>query len=111
MAGDQKLEVEEELTVDKLVSGDQPSVVILGMLGAKAIKEQQIAIFMVDALNRVCIMPASSVKVLRRPRIPDEDLDSMTEQEAIQVMISQGDSEDEIISYLKRRDSRAGQVL
>lgn len=95
--------VDRELTVDRLVSGDRPSVFFLGMVGAHAIRKDQMAVFMVDVLGRVHLMPPSAVRVLAKPRVKEEELTALTEDEAIQVLIKQGDSEEEILKYLARR--------
>lgn len=95
--------VDRELTVDRLVSGDRPSIFFFGMVGAHAIRKDQIAVFMVDALGRVCLMPPESVKVLQKPVISDEELNALEEDDAIRLLVNQGDSEDSIIKYLSRR--------
>lgn len=95
--------IDRELTVDRLVSGDRPSVFFFGMVGAHAIRKDQMAVFMVDVLGRVCLMPPESVRILQQPTLTDEELDSMPEDEAIQLLIKQGDSEDSIVQYLSRR--------
>lgn len=96
--------VDRELTVDRLVTGDRPSILFFGMVGAHAIRKDAMAVFMVDVLGRVHTMPPSSVKVLQRPRVSDDDLNTFTEESAIQIMVKQGDSEDEILHYLARRE-------
>ncbi len=95
--------VDRELTVDRLVTGDRPSILFFGMVGAHAIRKDAAAVFMVDVLGRVHLMPPSSVKVLHKPKVSDEDLNGFTEESAIQILVRQGDSEDEILQYLARR--------
>ena len=99
-------EVNQELRVEKLVSGDRPSIYALGIFGAESIKRSQMAIFMVDVLGRVCIMPPDSVQVLRKPRIADVELDLLSEEDAINTMLQQEDDQTAIIKYLKAREVR-----
>ena len=106
---DEKLdvtEVEEELTADKLLSGDRPSTYVFGLAGADSLRKTGIAIFMIDVLGQVRLMPPSSVKVLSRPRVEDEDLHALEEGQAINLLVAQGDTEDEILAYLIRRKSK-----
>lgn len=100
-------EIEEDLSAEKLTSGDRPSLVTFGMVGAQAIRETQMAVFMVDVLGRVCLMPPTAVQVLHRPRIPEDELDAMSEDDAIRVLTAQGDSDEAIMLYLQRRSLNA----
>ena len=95
--------VDRELTVDGLVSGDRPSVFFLGMVGAHAIRKDQMAVFMVDVLGRVHLMPPSAIRIVDRPRVKEEELNALATDEAIQILVQQGDSEEEILKYLARR--------
>lgn len=95
--------VDREMTVDRLVTGDKPSILFFGMVGAHAIRKDSIAVFMVDVLGRVHLMPTSSIKVLQKPKVSYEDLNGFTEDSAIQILLKQGDSEEEIMQYLARR--------
>jgi hypothetical protein len=99
-------EREETLVVDKLTSGDQPSILMFGLVGAQSIRKTNMAVFMVDALGRVRIMPPSAVKVLIPPLIDDSELDALDEDEAIQIKVTEGQSSEEILEYLKKRNSR-----
>lgn len=92
-----------ELTIDLLVTGDRPSILYFGMVGAHAIRKDELAIFMVDAKGRVCLMPPSSVQILERPRIKEEELNALPEEEAIHLLLKQGDNDDQIMQYLGRR--------
>src|SRR4051812_25760147 len=83
--------VDEELEVEKLTSGDRPSILMFGLVGAQAIRSSKMAVFMVDALGRVRIMPTGAVKVLIPPKISDEDLDRLEEDQAIQVKVIEGE--------------------
>lgn len=94
---------DKELTVDSLVTGDRPSIMFFGIVGAHAIRKDNMAIFMVDALGRIQVMPPSSIKVLTPPRITDEELNTFAEEQAIQILLKQGDSEEQITQYLYRR--------
>jgi len=100
-------EREEELTVAKLTTGDRPSLYMLGMVGAQSIRQAKMAVFMVDVLGRVRIMPTEAVKVLLPPKISEEELDALPEDNAIQVKVAEGESEEEILGYLRRRYSRS----
>lgn len=99
-------ETETSMTVDRLVSGDRPSLYFFGMVGAQAISKDQLAVFMVDALGRVCLMPPSAVQVLQRPKIHDDELDLLPENAAIQVLLKQGETEEYIENYLYTRSMR-----
>lgn len=100
------IEKQQDLYVDKLASGDRPSIYALGLFGADSLKKAHVAVFMVDILGRVHIMSPDSVQVLQRARVPDEDLDTLSEEEAIHVLLEQGDAEEAIIEYLKGREVR-----
>jgi hypothetical protein len=109
MADDGKGEVVgRDLLFDKLVSGDRPSILALGLYGAESIKQSRMAVFMVDVLGRIRLMPLSSVVVKSSPRIDDAELDSMTEDDALAVLIEQGDHDNVILKYLKGRTEREG---
>lgn len=96
-------EIEEELTIERLVSGDRPSLYMLGMVGAQSIRETKMAVFMVDVLGRVRIMPPEAVEVRIPPKVSDDDLNQLSEDEAIRVKVAEGEDEEEILKYLKRR--------
>lgn len=98
----------ESLHVEKLVSGDRPSIYALGVFGAHALRQFSVAVFMVDVLGHVHLMPPDAVSVAKMPRVSDEELDLMSEEAAINVMIKQEDAEATIISYLKRRSEKEG---
>lgn len=102
-------EREEELTVERLTTGDRPSLYMLGMVGAQSIRKTRMAVFMVDVLGKVRIMPPEAVSVLVRPKISDEDLNKMSEDEAIKVKIAEEETEEEIMQYLKRRSEALGE--
>ena len=99
-------EREETLTVERLTTGDRPSIVMLGMVGAQSIRQTNMAVFMVDVLGRVRIMAPQAIKVLTPPKISDEELHMLSEEQAIQVKVAEGESEEEILEYLKRRNSQ-----
>lgn len=104
MEMDLKLEdIQEELSLDKLSSGDRPSIYVLGMAASQALKQTKTAVLMVDALGRVRLMPPESVKVLKVPRIEDAELDALDEDQAIHLLSAQGDTEAMILEYLSRR--------
>lgn len=99
--------VEQDMRIEKVVSGDRPSVLALGLAAAEALKRERMAVFMVDVLGRVCLMPAASVQVLTTPQVHDGELDAMSEDDAIQVMLAQGSGDSEVVQYLKRRNGDA----
>lgn len=97
---------EEMLSVHKLCSGDRPSVLAAGMTLAQALRKQTVVVFMVDALGQVALMPSSSVQVLAKPFVTDQDLDAMNEDEAIALMVSEGRSEEGMMRYLEARAAK-----
>lgn len=97
--------IQEELSLDKLVSGDRPSLYALGFATSQALKQMRSAVLMVDALGRVRLMPKESVSILVMPRIEDEELNSLDEDQAIHLLSAQGDTEAMILEYLSRRKS------
>lgn len=99
--------MEEELTAEKLCSLDKPSVYVAGMVVAKMLQKMPMAVLMVDVLGRVVVMPPESVQVLHRPKLLDADLDALSEEEAITVMLKEERTEEEIVAYLKRRNHHA----
>ena len=96
-------EIERIVTKDTLASGDRSSLFYFAMTGAFAIQKDDMVVFMVDALGRVVLMPKGSVQVLSKPRILDEELNTLTEEQAIAIMMKQGDSEETIIEHLHQR--------
>lgn len=101
-------EINEELSIDKLSSGDRSSLYALGMAASQALKQTSTAVLMVDILGRVRLMPPSSVRVLTPPRIEDEELHTLDEDQAIHLLSSQGDTEQMILEYLSRRKAIEG---
>lgn len=97
---------EEILLADKLCSGDRPSVVAAGMTLAQALRKSRIAVFMIDALGQVALMPPNSVHVLSKPLVTVQDLDAMPEDEAIALMVTEGRSEEGIMEYLSSRSAK-----
>jgi len=97
---------EEDLLLDKMASGDRPSLYAAGFAAAQSLKKTGIAVFMTDVLGRVYILPPDVIEVKRRPRLQNEELDSLQEDEAIQLLVRQGDDENSILQYLKRRSTR-----
>lgn len=106
---EQKLdEIQEDLSLDKLSSGDRPSLYVLGMAASQALKQTKTAVLMVDVLGRVRLMPTDSVKILKMPRIEDDELNSLDEDQVIHLLNAQGDTEEMILEYLSRRKSIEG---
>lgn len=97
---------EEVLVADKLCSGDRPSVMAAGMTMAHALRKGRVAVFMVDALGQVVLMPPSSVEVLHMPLVTVDQLDALTEDEAIALMVGEGREEDTIMKYLASRHAK-----
>ena len=81
---------------------------IAGMAAGQALKTTGVAVFVVDAAGRVHLMPASSIEIRVRPRLEDEFLDACPEDEALALLLKQGDDEDSIVAYLKRRAAKKG---
>ncbi len=94
---------EEELTLDKVSSGDRPSLYALGLAVSAALKSSKMAVVMVDVFGRVRLMPNESVAVQHVPRIEDEELHQYTEEAALEILVQQGDSEEQILEYIARR--------
>ena len=94
---------EEDLVLDKLASGDRPSVYAAGIVAAKALQTAGVAVLMTDVLGRVHLVPAQFIEVKQRPKLQDEDLSSFSEDEALQLLVAQGESEDAVLQYLQRR--------
>lgn len=94
---------EEHLLLTKLASGDRPAIYAAGLFAAQALKEAGCAVLMTDVLGRVHLLPLDFVEVKRRPKLEDEVLHSFSEDEALQLMVRQGDDEEAILGYLKRR--------
>jgi hypothetical protein len=97
---------DQELTLERLSSGDRPSIIALGVSGAESLKLSGMAIFVVDVLGRVQILPPSAVTVLRKPKIPDEELDQMDEDRVLDILVAQGESDEFIVKYLMERKGR-----
>jgi hypothetical protein len=102
-------EEQEDLLLDKLIAGDRPATYAAGLVCARALKEEGIAVLMPDVLGRIHLLPMEVLEIKRRPRIPDEELHRMPEDLALQVLVKQEESEDAIVEYLKRRASVVGQ--
>lgn len=94
---------EEDLLLDKLASGDRPSVYAAGIVAAKALKECGVAVLISDVLGRVHLMPPQAVELKFRPRLTDEELNLLEEDAALVLLARQGDEEETILAYLKRR--------
>lgn len=95
------------IQAERLMSGDQPSVMAAGIYAAASIRKLGMVVMMVDVLGRVHTMPPEAIRVLARPRINDDELDLMDEDTAIEVMVKQENSEEEILAYLKRRKEKS----
>jgi hypothetical protein len=100
---------EQDLRLEILETGDRPSILALGLWGSQSLKRARMAVFAVDVLGRVQLMPPDAVRLLRSPRVEDELLDKLSVEEAINVMVKQEDPEDLILEYLTKRKSREAQ--
>lgn len=98
--------MEQELVLDKLTSGDRPSIYAVGVVASEALKRSGMAVFMTDVIGRVHLVPNAAVQIHKKPRLTDEELDSLEESDAINLLMKQEDGEEEIVSYLRRRDVR-----
>ena len=96
---------EEDLLLEKLSVGDRPSIYAAGLVCARSLKENGIAVLMTDVLGRVHLLPGEVVEVKRRPKVTDEELNQIPEDDALRLLVLQGESEDAVIEYLKRRVS------
>jgi hypothetical protein len=97
---------EEVLRVEKLCSGDRPSVYAAGMLLAHTLKQSNLAVISVDVLGQIVLLPSNSVRLLSPVRVRDDDLDALPEDDAINLMAKEGRETDEIMSYIKSRKHR-----
>ena len=95
---------EEVLVLDKLCTGDRPSVIAAGMLLAHALRKSTVAVVAVNALGQVVVLPPESVGPVPTPQVQDDDLNELTEDEALSVLLKEGRPEPQILSYLKRRN-------
>lgn len=96
----------EELIVDRLCSGDRPSVYVAGMVIAHALKTSKTVTLAVDVLGRVVVVPPSQVELKSRILVGDDVLDELGEDDAIGLMLREERTEDEILAYLGRRSGR-----
>lgn len=101
-------EESEDLILDKLASGDRPSLYAAGMVAAQALKHSGVAVFMVDVLGRIHCLPETFVDIKRKPKLTDEELNAFSEDEALTLLLKQGEEEESILGYLKRRASHEG---
>lgn len=93
----------EDLTVDKLCSGDRPSLYITGMVVAHALKKSRTVTLGVDVLGRVRVVAPDGVELKKPLWIHDEELNALSEDDAIRIMVKEERSEDDILGYLTRR--------
>jgi hypothetical protein len=101
-----RTENEETLTVDPLLAGDRPSLLVMGMVVARAMKKFGQACIVTDVLGRIVVMPKEAVTLLAKPLLKDEDLDTFDEDEAIALMVQEGREEKDILMYLSKRAGR-----
>ena len=95
----------EDLVIDKLASGDRPSLYAAGMVAAQALKASGVAVLMLDVLGRVHLMPAQFVEVKRKPKLSDAELAMFSEDEALSLLLKQEEDEDVIVQYMQRRSA------
>jgi hypothetical protein len=77
-----------------------------GMAVAGSLTVDKVSVLAVDALGRVVVIRPTDYKILSIPRVSDNDLDQLTEDESIAVMVKEGREELEMLSYLGRRANR-----
>lgn len=94
----------QDLLVDRLCSGDRPSVYAAGMVVAQSLKTHGVSILVGDALGRVVVLSPAAVSITSPPRVPDSDLNSLSEEESLSVMVLEGRTDDEMVAYLRRRE-------
>lgn len=99
-------EREEELTVDKLSSGDKPSIYTAGLIVSHALKLSKTVTLGVDVLGRVVVVPPSYVTLNTPLYLSDESLDSFSEERAIDLMLQEKRSDEDMVGYLSRRGNR-----
>ena len=73
------------------------------MTVARSIEKFGMAIIMPNALGHVVALPPQAVSILAKPRVKDEDLDKLGEDEAIVLMAQEERSDEDILTYLTRR--------
>lgn len=95
----------EELTVDKLLSFDKAAIFVTGLTVAHALKQSKtnIVALTVDCLGKVVLLPEDAVSVSKIPVVSDQDLDGFPEDEAINIMVLENRSDEEMVRYLKTR--------
>lgn len=64
---------------------------------------------MLDVLGRVHLVPPQFVEVLRKPRLSDDELNALDENEALGLLVKQGEDEESIIAYVRRRSEAQSQ--
>ncbi len=98
-------EKDEVLTLDRLASGDRPSIYVAGMTVAQALRKSKVAVLAVNALGRVVLLPPNAVKILSPPKLTDVELNELDEDAALQALFQEERPEEDIVEYLKRRES------
>lgn len=98
--------MDEPMRVDKLRDGDQMAIIALGITCSQMFKKMDVVVLATDVLGLVHVLPPDSVKLLKPPAVTDNDLDTVSETEAINALLRQGETEERIITYLKSRASR-----
>jgi len=98
---------EHTLELADLKNANKSAMLAAGVVLGEALSRDRIAIFMLDAVDKVVLMDSLSVKILTVPKVSDEDLDKLGDDRAIEIMTRELRSEGEILSYLERRKVRA----
>jgi hypothetical protein len=96
-------EKEVVLKLDQLLSGDRPSLLVMGMVVSQALKKHGVAVISSNALGDVVVLPPEAAPLLAKPLVKDEDLDRLSEDEAITIMASEGREDADILEYLAKR--------
>ena len=96
-------EQDQVLKMDQLLSGDRPSLMVMGMVVARSLEKFGMAVILSNALGNIVALPPSAVSVLAKPLVKDEDLNHLPEEEAIALMVKEKRNDDGILEYLSRR--------
>ena len=105
MPEEQKTPSFEDLTVERLKVADGAILTKLGLYASHRLQKLGAVCLMVDVLGRIRVLKPEHFEVKERPRIEDSILHQLTEEQAIHVLKMQGDKEEIIVEYLKRRDA------
>jgi hypothetical protein len=109
MTSPKQAEKGQPLLIEDRASDERPPVealLELGMTAYHALRTMGVVVLIVDPLHRVKLLPRESVALQPGELLSDEDLDSVTEDQAIEALVTEGRPEDGIMQYLARRKVR-----